>query len=222
MNEWDLIVNRLNKYNLNNVVIEIVNKFLVDDEIYVDGLNKCNQISNAGRIEYFLFIDSERFIFKGKKYTNLIVSKSGNTIETITNANILIKKKDKNIFITENKKNYLNILAKKFKSEIIHHNNFIGGRYSVLSEVGMLPAELMGLNSHKFKQLNNLIKNKNYLNSLVNNVDQILYFAKRKKFTPVIVTSLSSRFCSEDKIFQFFFVSFTHWLIFDFGKFLGA
>ena len=66
MNEWDLIVNRLNKYNLNNVVIEIVNKFLVDDEIYVDGLNKCNQISNAGRIEYFLFIDSERFIFKDK------------------------------------------------------------------------------------------------------------------------------------------------------------
>ena len=40
----------------------------------------------------------------------------------------------------------------------------------------MLPAELMGLNSNKFKQLNNLIKNKNYLNSLVNNVDQILYF----------------------------------------------
>ena len=32
------------------------------------------------------------------------------------------------------------------KSEIVHHNNFIGGRYSVLSEVGMLPAELMDLN----------------------------------------------------------------------------
>ena len=34
----------------------------------------------------------------------------------------------------------------KAKSQtVIHHNNFIGGRYSVLSEVGMLPAELMGL-----------------------------------------------------------------------------
>ena len=122
-----------------------------------------------------------------KRCLNLIISKSGNTIETIINTNIFVQKKNKNIFITENKKNYLHILAKKFKSEIIHHNNFIGGRYSVLSEVGMLPAELMGLNSHKFKQLNNLIKNKNYLNALVKNVDQILYFTKRKKFNSIII-----------------------------------
>ena len=43
-------------------------------------------------------------IYKNKKITNLIISKSGNTIETIVNANILIKKKDTNIFITEKKK----------------------------------------------------------------------------------------------------------------------
>ena len=122
-----------------------------------------------------------------KKHLNLIISKSGNTLETIVNSNILIKKSDKNIFITENKKNYLNLLAHKLKSEVVHHNNFIGGRYSVLSEVGMLPAELMDLDSSKFKQLNNLIKNKNYLNSLVNNVDQILYFAKRKKLNSIII-----------------------------------
>ena len=42
-----------------------------------------------------------------KKITNLIISKSGNTIETIVNANILIKKKDTNIFITEKKKKLL-------------------------------------------------------------------------------------------------------------------
>ena len=71
----------------------------------------------------------------------MIVSKSGNTLETIVNSNIFINKRDKNIFITENKKNYLNLLAQKLKAEIVHHNNFIGGRYSVLSETGMLPAE---------------------------------------------------------------------------------
>ena len=48
-------------------------------------------------------------------------------------------------------------LAAKLKSDVIHHNNFIGGRYSVLSEVGMLPAELVGLRSENFKQFNNLI-----------------------------------------------------------------
>ena len=122
-----------------------------------------------------------------KKYTNLIVSKSGNTIETIVNANIFIKKKDRNIFITENKNSYLLNLAKKLKSDIIHHNNYIGGRYSVLSEVGMLPAELMGLKASNFRQLNNLIKNKRFINSLISNVSSTLYFIKKKKFNSVII-----------------------------------
>lgn len=60
-----------------------------------------------------------------KKYLNIIVSKSGNTLETISNSNIIIKNQDKNIFITENKNNYLHLLAQKLKTEIIHHNNFI-------------------------------------------------------------------------------------------------
>ena len=41
---------------------------------------------------------------KIKKSLNLIISKSGNTLETISNANILIKKKDNNIFLVQNKK----------------------------------------------------------------------------------------------------------------------
>ena len=122
-----------------------------------------------------------------KKYTNLIVSKSGNTIETITNVNLFVKKKDRNIFITENKKSYLFLLANKLKSEIVHHNNFIGGRYSVLSEVGMLPAELMGLSANNFRNYNNLIKNKYFLNNLVSNVCSTLYLVKKKKFNSIII-----------------------------------
>ena len=138
----------------------------------------------------FLFFDNLQTNLKvnnKKKFTNLIISKSGNTVETIVNANILIKKKDQNIFITEKKNSYLHILANKLKAEIIHHNNYIGGRYSVLSEVGMVPSELMGLNSSKFKQLNNLIKNKKFMNNLVLNVESILYFSKKKKFNSVII-----------------------------------
>ena len=78
-------------------------------------------------------------------------------------------------------------MAQKLKSEIVHHNNYIGGRYSVLSEVGMLPAELMGLSSNKFKQFNNLIKNKNFLNNLITNVQAILFFQKKKKFNSIII-----------------------------------
>ena len=124
---------------------------------------------------------------KEKKFINLIVSKSGETIETIVNSNLLVKKKDKNIFITENKKSYLYLLANKLKSEIIHHNNFIGGRYSVLSEVGMLPAELMGLKSSDFKQFNSLIKNKKFLNSLMLNVSSMLHFINQKKYNSILI-----------------------------------
>ena len=137
----------------------------------------------------FYFIDNLNPSLKKdkKKYLNIVVSKSGNTIETITNLNVLLRKKEKNIFITENKKNYLNLLAQKLKADVIYHNNFIGGRYSVLSEVGMLPSELMGLNSKKFRQLNSLVKNKNFLNGLVANVSSILFFLKKKKFNSIIL-----------------------------------
>ena len=84
------------------------------------------------------------------KNLDIVISKSGSTLETIVNQNIFSK--SKKLFITENKKSYLNDLAIKLKSEIIEHRNFVGGRYSALSEVGMLPAELLGLKSTKFKK----------------------------------------------------------------------
>ena len=120
------------------------------------------------------------------KATNIIISKSGNTLETIVNSNVIINN-SKNIFITENKDSYLKNLATDLKAEIIEHNNYIGGRYSVLSEVGMLPAEIMGLNEKKFKRFNYLIKNKIFLNELIKNVYAILKFIKEKKFNSIIL-----------------------------------
>ena len=73
------------------------------------------------------------------------------------------------------------------KSEIIEHNNFIGGRYSVLSEVGMLPAELMGLNEKKFKQFNNLLKNKHFFNAIIANVSNIVSLVNKKRSNAVIL-----------------------------------
>ena len=118
---------------------------------------------------------------------NLIISKSGNTLETVANSNTLIKKKDSNIVITENKESYLTNLASQLKAEIFEHKNYVGGRYSVLSEVGMLPAELMNLNENKFKQFNNLIKNKIFVNNLINNVMATLNFINNGKFASVIL-----------------------------------
>ena len=124
---------------------------------------------------------------KSEKSSNIIISKSGNTLETISNTSLYIKNFEKNIFIIEKKSSYLFKLANQLKAEIIQHNNFIGGRYSVLSEVGMLPAELMGLNYKNFRQLNNLVKNKFFMRSLVSNVEATIYFLKAKKFNSIII-----------------------------------
>jgi glucose-6-phosphate isomerase len=133
-------------------------------------------------------LNSNADYFKAKKINlNLIVSKSGNTLETIVNANTLINNKDSNIIITEDKDSYLTNLANEIKAEIIEHKNYIGGRYSVLSEVGMLPANLMNLNENKFKQFNNIIKNKVFVKNLINNVTATLNLIKGGKYTSIIL-----------------------------------
>jgi glucose-6-phosphate isomerase len=142
------------------------------------------------KLKKFTFIDNFSNILSNKnsrKNITLIISKSGNTLETISNSNILIKKNKKNIFVTENKENYLMKLAYKLKAQVIHHNNFIGGRYSVLSEVGMLPAQLMGFKPEKFRRLNQLINDKNFINLLVQNVSNILTLNKRQKTNSIIL-----------------------------------
>ena len=111
-----------------------------------------------------------------KKSCFIVVSKSGNTLETITNLNILhakVKFKNNLIIITEIKDSSLMSIANKYGAEIVEHKDDIGGRYSVLTEVGMLPATLMRLNVEKFKNLENLIKNKNFTKTLIQNVASI-------------------------------------------------
>ena len=177
-----------------------INKFKKNSTIRLIGMG--GSILGAETIYQFLNHKiKKKFIFlnnlkpnllekdKYKKKVNLIISKSGNTIETIINSSYLINqnKKNKNIFITEKKNNYLFNLADKLKSEIIEHKNYIGGRYSVLSEVGMLPAELMGLKARKFKRFNHLINNNNFISQLICNVESTLKFTKQKKFNSIIL-----------------------------------
>ena len=119
------------------------------------------------------------------KNLDIVISKSGSTLETIVNQNIFSN--SKKLFITENKKSYLMDLALKLKSEIIEHRNFVGGRYSALSEVGMLPAELLGLKSEKFKKFDNLIKNRHFTSTLINNVDMMYKFYLSGKTNSVIL-----------------------------------
>ena len=141
--------------------------------------------------KFFFFSNLQNFkISKSKKKRlNIVISKSGNTLETVSNLNLILskQKKNNNLIITENKKNILRLIANKIRSDIIDHKNYIGGRYSVLSEVGMVPAELMGLNEKKFKRLNYLIKNKSFMNYLIHNVSSIHSNVTRGKKNSIIL-----------------------------------
>ena len=104
-----------------------------------------------------------------KKVLFIVVSKSGSTIETLSNffAFNIIKKKSKNIIIISEKlNNPLYLLSQKMKLHYIEHRNYIGGRFSVLSEVGLVPAYLMGININRLRGniLNHFkTNNKNFL-----------------------------------------------------------
>ncbi len=162
-------IKKYQKYNIINL-IGMGGSTLGTEAVY-DFLN----IKIKKKIRFFNNLNSEVNFKSKKKALNLVVSKSGNTLETISNFNLVLnsQKKNKNLIITEQKSSFLTKLAKKLKAEIIEHKNYIGGRYSVLSEVGMLPAQLLGLNEKKFKRFNLLIKNKNFLNQLIYNVNFI-------------------------------------------------
>ncbi|MDP1723624.1 MAG: glucose-6-phosphate isomerase [Alphaproteobacteria bacterium] len=85
----------------------------------------------------------------------IVISKSGETAETLLQFLIALKSMRKDlsdlkiadhlVVLTEPKPSSLSKLADYFNCPILSHDQNIGGRYAVLSNVGLLPALLMGL-----------------------------------------------------------------------------
>lgn len=82
----------------------------------------------------------------------LVISKSGETLETICQllvvtdfAKYLHDFKDRFVVVTEAKDSTLRQIASQNKFLCLDHPNTIGGRFSVFSLVGMIPAILCGL-----------------------------------------------------------------------------
>jgi len=153
------------------------------------------------KLYFFDNIDSEKLSnFKKKvdfrKTLFLIVSKSGNTIETLSNLFLLkiLKKDAKNIIIiSEKKNNFLYLLSKSNNLFFIEHKKFIGGRYSVLSEVSLVPAYLMGLNISNFRKnlRKYLVDKKNRI--LKENTIKLARLLLKKRNTNLILLNYSPR-----------------------------
>ena len=182
--KYPLLKSLTNKYNYSFQKKNLL-KFKKYDEFNLIGMGGSilgaqaiyDFLSHKIKKKFFFYnnLQNIRITKSNKKRLNIIISKSGNTLETLSNLNLILskQKRNKNLIITENKNNILRAMVNKLKSDVIDHKNYIGGRYSVLSEVGMVPAELMGLNEKKFKRLNYLIKNKTFINFLIENVSSI-------------------------------------------------
>jgi len=130
-----------------------------------------------------------------KKCLIIIISKSGNTLETLVNLGTLPKSvisKKNTIFIVEKTDNLLNNFAKKIDSKIVEHKNYIGGRFSVLSEVGMLPCLLFGIKKNNLLNSVSSIFNKKIKNALIHSVSHILTYNKKK-----ITNNVLLNYCSK-------------------------
>tara|TARA_Y100001970_G_C14249325_1_gene870621 strand:+ start:448 stop:1659 length:1212 start_codon:yes stop_codon:yes gene_type:complete len=138
----------------------------------------------------------------------IVISKSGTTPETLSQIGCVINiANEKNItnflyknmmIITEFKDSPLFNIAKNNNCLLLEHRNDIGGRYSVFSNVGMVPAILSGIDvkkihqgalkvinqnffidSFKFAQIFKFSKSNNFLsNVLMTYSDGLNYFGK--------------------------------------------
>lgn len=122
-----------------------------------------NQLTTDTKIFYADTVDSdsindikliiEPMLKKGKRVILNAVSKSGGTTENIANFEVLlnvVKKYDEKykdaIVITTNKGSNFEKLAQKNKFTTLEIPALVGGRYSVLSAVGLFPLGIIGIN----------------------------------------------------------------------------
>ena len=197
--KFNFKINELKKFKkFKNIAIIGMGGSILGAEAIYNFLN----VKIKKNVYFFDDLNSESISnFKKKENLNkvlfLIISKSGNTVETLSNTFALniIKKNAKNIIIiSEKKNNFLFKLSQKFNLFFVEHKNHIGGRFSVLSEVGILPAYLMGVNILKLRSGTlKFLKGKKML-FLKDSATKLAYLLNAKKINNLIFLCYSPKF----------------------------
>ncbi len=147
-----------------------------------------------------LFFQNQIINLDIKKTGFIIISKSGTTPETLSQFGSVINiAKEKNtldilfansLVVTEFKKSPLHNIAKKNHCNLLEHKTDIGGRYSIFSNVGMIPAILAGLDVKKIhKGALKKIENNNFLHSL--EFAQIFKFCSSNQYSSNVIMTYS-------------------------------
>ena len=215
-------LNILSNKNLLNYNIDFVKKFMNGKKHFVvfgtggSNLGARALININNKRNNISFFDNIDPIFFEKSFNNIdfnstgfiVISKSGNTPETLSQFGSIIQVASNNdklktlfsntLVITEFSNSPLFNIAKKNKCLLLEHNKNIGGRYSVFTNVGLVPAIIAGLDveeiykgafetfndhqNYEFLKIGQIFKYQNKLN-LNNNVimtysDSLYYFGK--------------------------------------------
>ena len=119
------------------------------------------------------------------KFSIFIISKSGQTLETLTNCNIILnnfkkrkKKISKNFIIISERNSVLHNFATKNNILFFEHNVNLSGRYSVLSEAGLL---MFNLDHKEIIQGINSVLKKDLKKNLINNAATLLTLMTESK-----------------------------------------
>ena len=215
-------LNILSNKNLLNYNIDFVKKFMNGKKHFVvfgtggSNLGARALININNKRNNISFFDNIDPIFFEKSFNNIdfnstgfiVISKSGTTPETLSQFGSIIQVASNNdklktlfsntLVITEFSNSPLFNIAKKNKCLLLEHNKNIGGRYSVFTNVGLVPAINAGLDveeiykgafetfndhqNYEFLKIGQIFKYQNKLN-LNNNVimtysDSLYYFGK--------------------------------------------
>ena len=128
----------------------------------------------------------------------IVISKSGTTPETLSQLGTIVNiANEKNILntlyknmmvITEFKDSALFNIAKKNNCLLLEHQDDIGGRYSVFSNVGMVPAIIAGLNVKKIHEGVVKLLNKNDFNNAFKFAQMFKYSVSNNFSSSVLLT----------------------------------
>jgi len=206
-----------------NTTIELTEKFIIGKENFmVFGTGGSNlgakalinilQGNEKKNIFFYDNIDPIGFENSIKKINLknvgfIIISKSGSTPETLSQLAGLIELFDQQsnlgrfysntLIITEDRPSPLNQFAKINKCNFLSHERNIGGRYSVFSNVGMVPAIIAGLDVKKIHAGAYSLKKDKDVNDLFKLAQFFKYFNYSNKITNSIIMTYS------DSLFNF-------------------
>jgi len=162
--------------SLGGKTLTAITKNSAEKIIFMESIDSCSIVHNLKNIDL-------------SKTCFLVISKSGETIETICQTLILIDKfRQENIttlsqnfiFITQDRHNSIAKIAAEIGAKIYNHPQNIGGRFSYLSIVGLLPAAICGLDIFAIRNgarkiLEDFISQKNTQNEIVKIATYQLY-----------------------------------------------